>query len=73
MTRWPGWARAWALAAGLAAIWLLAMVLTPEQCSMLGRCPWTSGFGIFLIGAPVVALSLFVGLAMTVRAWWRGR
>ena len=71
MTRWPGWAKAWAVTAGLAATWILAMALTPQSCNMLGRCPWTSGFGIFLLGAPLVALSLLAALATSLRAWWR--
>nr|WP_314070896.1 hypothetical protein [uncultured Roseococcus sp.] len=51
----------------------LAMALTPESCNLLGRCPWTSGFGIALLSAPVIALAAIVALGMSLMAWRRRR
>ncbi len=71
MTRWPGWAWAWAVTAGLAAAWGLAIALSPVSCNLHGNCPWTSGLGIFLLGLPVMAIGLLVAVGMSLWALWR--
>jgi len=73
VTRWPGWALAWAVTAGLIVVWILAMKLSPVNCNLHGNCPLTSGFGIFLVGGPVVVIALLVSLVMSAIAWWRRR
>ncbi|MBR0683738.1 hypothetical protein GXW74_24895 [Roseomonas eburnea] len=73
MTRRPGWVVAWAVAGVLAVIWLVAFAVAPAECNMIGRCPWWSGFGVIVLGAPVVALSVLAALAMSLVAWIRHR
>ncbi|TCH96449.1 hypothetical protein EJV46_20960 [Roseococcus sp. SYP-B2431] len=67
------WVKAWAVTAFLGVATGLAMAITPHSCNFHGRCPWTSDLGLFLIGAPLTALSFLVALGMSLYAWWRAR
>ncbi|HEY4251674.1 MAG TPA: hypothetical protein VGM87_10750 [Roseomonas sp.] len=65
------WQRAWAVFGILVLGWTAAMLLTPETCQIIGRCEWYSGFGIGLLGAPVILVALLVALALSAIVWWR--
>ena len=67
------WVMAWVVTALLGVVVGFAMALTPHSCNFHGTCPWTSDLGIFVIGAPMVALSFLVAIVMTIYAWWRRR
>lgn len=69
----PAWIKAWAVLAALVFIWAAAMLLTPDRCSILSHCPWTSDFGIGLLGAPVILVALLAALVLSAIAWWRRR
>jgi hypothetical protein len=66
--RRPAWVLAWAATAVLAVIWLAVFAIAPAECNLIGHCPWWSGFGVILIGAPAVGLAALVALALTLAA-----
>lgn len=69
----PAWIKAWAVLAALVFVWGSAMLLTPDRCSIISYCPWTSDFGIGLLGAPVILVALLVALVLSAIAWRRSR